>query len=547
MSETQRFLQTWFGDKDDDQLINIWNLPNKRSTLFREINEISIEGIAIPGSDVFFGTCLSRKHIGPNERFKAGDIDCITGFWADIDIAHGVHGKANLPKTRRDAFKIIRRIRWRPTIIVHSGHGLQVYWRFKEPWVFENEADRNKAIDLSHRWGDYVLRCAQEFGFVVDSVWDLARVMRVPGTINNKANPVRTRLLYSRPHKNAVEPEDIDDFLPPSTTIAIQEIQENGRLILDANATPPQEKLEALMDNSSGFKKTWQRQRRDLTDTSASGYDLSLACFFAYAKWEDQEIANGLIAHRRQHGSDLKLRMDYYQSTISKARRLAHVDHSSEIIDAIERSEKTEEEKKEEYRKHIRATLGVLVKRIVKYMNENPEFHLEIDNGDIIHLGDVNNLIVENKLRSKIAALTGILIPKIGGVKWQALAAALLKICEESYMGDEHSGSGIMKSYILKYVRLTKLIDKSKATVDDDYPLIDGNDVLLIGSGFRRFINVTYRENMSAKQMGIYLKRYGCKADVITLKIGNKTTTRSVWRVKGGKELCQSSKDEVKR
>ena len=64
-----------------------------------------------------------------------------------------------------------------------------------------------------------------------------------------------------------------------------------------------------------------ERQRTDLPDSSASGYDQSLANFAANAGWSDQEIVNLLIAHRRTFGDDLNLNNPQkYQRTIATAR-----------------------------------------------------------------------------------------------------------------------------------------------------------------------------------------------------------------------------------
>lgn len=97
-----------------------------------------------------------------------------------------------------------------------------------------------------------------------------------------------------------------------------------GNLTLTANAQPP-EGFAALIANDEVFAATWAHKRdAEFRDTSCSAYDLALANIGVRAGWSDQEIANLLIAHRRTQGADLKLREDYYQRTISKARAGQH-------------------------------------------------------------------------------------------------------------------------------------------------------------------------------------------------------------------------------
>jgi len=91
-------------------------------------------------------------------------------------------------------------------------------------------------------------------------------------------------------------------------------------LVLDPYAVPPKLKFGLLAEIDRKFVTSWNHQRPDLTDQSPSAFDLSLAVFAAIIGWSDQEIVNLLIAHRRRHGADLKLRPDYYRMTIRKAR-----------------------------------------------------------------------------------------------------------------------------------------------------------------------------------------------------------------------------------
>jgi putative DNA primase/helicase len=55
----------------------------------------------------------------------------IPGFWIEIDIKHAVHKKVNLPETIEEAIAMVREaIPLAPTLIIFSGYGIHVYWRF---------------------------------------------------------------------------------------------------------------------------------------------------------------------------------------------------------------------------------------------------------------------------------------------------------------------------------------------------------------------------------------------------------------------------------
>ncbi len=92
---------------------------------------------------------------------------------------------------------------------------------------------------------------------------------------------------------------------------------------LDPQAVAQTRLLKALCANHPKFALTYDRKRTDLADQSPSAYDLSLASFAVQAGWTDQDIVNLLIQSRRTHGDDLKLRRDYYERTLAKARESA--------------------------------------------------------------------------------------------------------------------------------------------------------------------------------------------------------------------------------
>ena len=92
-------------------------------------------------------------------------------------------------------------------------------------------------------------------------------------------------------------------------------------LTRDSDAEPPS-RLAALLAEHPRLAETWSRERQDLSDSSPSGYELSLATQLLRAGFEYQEIVNTLIAWRRKHRFPLgKLvdRQDYFDRTMAKA------------------------------------------------------------------------------------------------------------------------------------------------------------------------------------------------------------------------------------
>ena len=196
------------------------------------------------------------------------------------------------------ANKLLDRIGLKPSIIVHTGHGIQAYWLLKEFWAFDNPVERHQAATLSRRWVSTIQAVAMAQGYDVDAVGDLTRVFRLPGTTNRKADPVPVEIISA----DADLRYGVDDFDPflvaeefePGTGTTVNV----GALTLRADAEPPALKLLASMENDTKFKKTWHRLRTDLQDQSPSAYDMSLASLAVAGGWKDQEIADLIIASR---------------------------------------------------------------------------------------------------------------------------------------------------------------------------------------------------------------------------------------------------------
>lgn len=321
------FLGALWPDLGGNHLL-LWRLPSKRSEWVQELTSDTIAKIEqwAETEDVYAGCGLRNAKLGPARRGERADVVAIPGLWIDADYLDGSgdHKKPNLPPTEADARKLLEEMGLPPSAIVHSGHGLQAWWLFREPWVFEDDADRDTAERLTKAWCDTFRAKAQARGWDADQVGDLPRVMRIPGTWNRKGTAVQTRLLSLTEAR--YNPDDFDGYLSAAPMLKRAIPSQHWIFELRADAQPPAEKFLLLCEIDLKFRMSWTHQRTDLQDQSASSYDLSLASRAHAAGWNAQEIVNLLIAHRRKHGADLKLghswangTKNYYSVTLDAA------------------------------------------------------------------------------------------------------------------------------------------------------------------------------------------------------------------------------------
>ena len=140
-------------------------------------------------ADVWFGvnTFAKRPSAG---RGKAADVSRLTSLYADLDVKD--NGLADMDMVRAVLLDVERILGVPASATVESGNGLHDYWPISDGF------DVKRAEVALHRFGFLVQRVAVKHGGAVDNVYELARVLRVPGTHNVKdpdnPKPVTLRL-----------------------------------------------------------------------------------------------------------------------------------------------------------------------------------------------------------------------------------------------------------------------------------------------------------------------------------------------------------------
>src|SRR6185295_10515692 len=146
----REFLRALFGEKPEQLYFLVWLLDGKRSAWFMNIDQAAAYIEHHGAEDVYAGVALSPEDFGPGRRCKADHTAGIVAFCADLDFRSKAHKKPNLPPTLKDALELIPP-ELPPSIIVDSGHGVQVWWILNNPWLFKNDADRGDAAALAER------------------------------------------------------------------------------------------------------------------------------------------------------------------------------------------------------------------------------------------------------------------------------------------------------------------------------------------------------------------------------------------------------------
>lgn len=518
MNQTHQFLDLLFGGKDPASFILIWTLPEKRSAWFQGVEEAAAYVGRLPqGTAVYVGCGLSPQSLGPTARCKAEDIAAIPGLWLDLDFADdGAHQKGNLPPTPKAALGLLEALEQRPTVVVNSGHGFHAWWLFKEPWTLETPQERQEAAALARRLQGVVRTAAEAQGWTVDATADLARVLRVPGTMNTK-DPAAPRPceFHSLAEDRRFNPMDFEDLPADVAPAKVQPdraavVETEGGLKLSLDAREPR-RLPQLLGSDHDLLAVWDRTRKfPGGDNSQSSYDMALANSCVNAGFTDQEIADTIIAHRVLHNQqpDKALRLDYIARTIVRARQDKAERESrqglTETRPLIGSPYETPEHR-ETLRDSLSQRLGIKIIKITRWLGSPSTYQLDTDRGSV-HLGGIEHLITQGRFIMHVAEVTGVIIQLKKG-EWGPIAQDLRSLAEDDLASPTATDEGKIVDWIGRYLEAHPPYPIEEA--DRDSPFIEETALFLRLAPLRAWIFRGDMESISTKELGRLLRLIG--------------------------------------
>ena len=234
----QAFKDTLYGDAKTGWL-TIFYTPSRRTLWFPVTDptpDLDLE------QNCYLGIGIRQVKLDDGGgRGKTDDIIAIPGLWLDLDYqSPGAHKtRRPLPPTEDAARSLLDAAPYKPSLIVHSGHGLQVYWLFKELTCFDSKGDREAFSRLCRGWQQFFQQAGRDRGWHVDSTADLARVLRIPGTYNLKTDQAR-EVTVRQADAFRYDPSDFSDFAEPDTSPASRiSTPTNGHLDLRSLRASP--------------------------------------------------------------------------------------------------------------------------------------------------------------------------------------------------------------------------------------------------------------------------------------------------------------------
>jgi hypothetical protein len=111
-----------------------------------------------------------------------------------------------------------------PSVVVDSGGGYHVYWLLDEPLILDNDVIRARAARFQREW----VTCVRGDG----SAKDLARMLRLPGTLNHKYQPPHPVSFVAADFDHIYRLADLEETARPD---GIAEGKSNTSALSEAN------------------------------------------------------------------------------------------------------------------------------------------------------------------------------------------------------------------------------------------------------------------------------------------------------------------------
>jgi hypothetical protein len=546
----EKFFHGLFGDKRESDHILLWkSRPKKFSYWFQDINE-AITYVKKHPKDIYVGIGTSPKNFGLTKRCKEQNIASMKAFYTDIDVADPVaHKSKTLPPSLKDAVDLVYGHGLDPTWTVNSGHGLHAYWIFKESWLFEDKDDWIKYKMINKRLSLTIKQRAEDKGWTIDSVFDVARVLRPVGSLNCKDTEIEVQYIYT----DGMQFESIDAFdggLPPieyfdQTSLVTEEEKKiiGKNITLKADAEPSAHLLDMSMELDSKFSSTWQKKRKDMKDQSTSSYHMSLATQAVQMNWPDQEIANLLIAWNRRHGEGIEkpMRLDYIEVTLAKAKKnvgkliVEQYEDEVEPILGTEYQKHLSEQNREKVITFLSQLISCQIYELVKYCDQDePSYKLRTSVGDVKYR-NTDELLSQTKFRNRFFGQTNHSI-EIPRGKWGGFRQALTVIIHEVHVTVESTIKGKMKNWLTEYLDDAPQWDQDQAVMGRE-PFVKDGFWHLYMDKFQSWVfarkGVNQKFTVDMDTIGAKEKRI---QPINPYKDDQTKTSRVVWRIP--KKIC---------
>ena len=580
------FLDAIYSNVPADCWSYIWILGPRggRTTYWCQTPEQAAKHCTDEKVNTYWSVAFAEEKGEPDQRIKVADAAGIIALVGDLDFADDEN--PDRPADQAEALKLIEKFPLVPTAIIHSGHGLQCFWLLEEAWLFgDDDAERQAAEALGKAWGKQLQRIAEEHGFTLDSVHDLARVMRVPGTVNVKREPAVPVTIVEADWSHRYSLDDVRVALGEQPNNVV-----NLPLPAKPDATPAGddrsaslvERLEASVAADETIRDSWQRVRMAGGEVapSASEWYQSICTLLAHAGWAHLEL-EWVIRHSHAtyrddkplHGAKITATVDRALESVAKSRvkeraklqsmgnalrasgagekevraALAAAPEAAKVdvdlmvaqVMAVDEDDLDLGDPLTRIRKHLRLPA---VAGIIKRGHTQGVFELLLEDDSIITLGESGDLLNQTRLRAHIHDATGRVPKRVSEIDFDHFVEAVADCAQVIETGTQNEEtcswiSDMVSRYQHKelagtsdvFHAITAILGKNEFDAHGTNYFWWRGCLHLHLPSFGQFVNKHLGVQSSQQQLRLRLSRLGFTSGKCAGREGEKTKTISIW------------------
>ena len=432
------FLDDFYGDAiSPEARMAIWTRHNSFH-VWGGSTEEALKGMDSE-RDTYFTMAVFPARITSRRKENAR---AIFGVWLDVDCGDKGKGREYFPSDEEALAWVTDTLVDKWSTIVHSGTGLHVYLMFDEPFWIESEEDNRRAQRLVKGYHTFASALCP---YKIDPLIDLARVMRVPGTLHTESGN-RVHVVDTCDTEIAVS--DLEDWLPK-----VQIADDNSQLAhLDGDVDTVQlkEKLAMLRETDKAFDMTWNRKRR-FSDSSPSSYCMSIANQMVVAGFMDCEIAEAIRIWRDFQADAKPKPASWYQRTLDKARSMSMGEVLGEGISSVVNEGADVQVDK------MSAIFGKKITKITKFITpeykgheEKSTYEIKFEDGRLM-IPSIEVLLSQNMMKALYAEKCGRVLRTMKAPKWDDFMDVLMQNMGETEQPIEGNLAFNLESALKRY------------------------------------------------------------------------------------------------
>ncbi|TXN19562.1 hypothetical protein [Methylobacterium sp. WL9] len=198
----------------------LFAMPSKKTTFYDSSQWSAMDtDIARLGSvlDIYSVIGTQRERLQAGVRGSVATVRQMSGLVIDVDFASMKDTNKRYVAHTSAAADVRRQLSIAPSAVVSTGNGEHWHWFLKRPVLIENEEELQNAKEIAAAFSRYMQTIFRQSSAEIDSIGDITRAFRIPGTFNHKGGEKKPVVLLEFDPEKRYSTADIERLIKPAS------------------------------------------------------------------------------------------------------------------------------------------------------------------------------------------------------------------------------------------------------------------------------------------------------------------------------------------